>query len=91
MNECCENCIHCLEIDKIDYRKLKSGESIHSRPEGYICNGFSYEGVGTWMVGCDKEIEHCEMFSKATEKFLSLRQQNREWMDERLETEMGAE
>ena len=83
MTECCENCSHCLEIDKINYSKVGSGESIHSTPEGYICTAFAYEGVGTWMIGNDKETAHCEMYSEATEEFLKLRQQNREWMKER--------
>ena len=83
MNECCESCSNCLEIDRIDYRKAGSGESIHSTTEGFICTAFSNEGVGCWMIGLDRKTGMCECYSPASEKFINLRNETKHWMENR--------
>lgn len=83
MTECCENCSNCLEIDKIDYSKAGSGESIHSQPEGFICTALACDGVAYWMVGNNRFTGMCECYSPASEEFLKMRNETRHWIENR--------
>ena len=59
MKECCANCQFYLNLEKWDYRY---GGCQHTPQEGYVCMSSADEGVAIWMIGCDENKAHCEIF-----------------------------
>lgn len=60
MKKCCNTCRLKKKLIKFDYSQ---GGCIHTDYDGYACLIFASENKVVHMVGCDPELEMCEMYS----------------------------
>lgn len=65
-NECCANCALCMVLKKQDYTK---GGCTETDMDGYACLVFKDEGIICWMLGVDKGVGMCEMYTPKAVKW----------------------